>query len=96
MEIPFDKFSAVFKKIGAKVTSTVSCPIQKNQMCLSNFNCCSKGKENDCSQYVSFTVKNAYYFIEVKFYGENRKGFIESTQPSVQNFVIKNKVDLEC
>lgn len=95
MRIAFDKFKKVLNQLQVKITQDTSCPMKQNQICLQTFNSCQKGQDDSCSQRLKFSLNNKLFDIEVLFYGEERKGFINSESMSVKNFVIKNKLSLE-
>lgn len=95
MNLSFDKFKIILSKLNAKISQDASCPMKQNQICLQNSSNCTKGKENNCMQRLSLSLNNRLFYIEVIYYGKDRKGFINSESTSVRNFVIRNKIDLD-
>ena len=95
MKIPFEIFkNNVLKKLGTKFNVMVSCPMHQNHSCLANSSNCLDGKDNNCHQYCEITVGIIPINIEVIFYGDDRKGFINSESLSIKNFVQRTKLDL--
>lgn len=95
MRIPFDKFTNnVLNKLGTKFQVSASCPMHQDHNCLKIANNCQKGIDNDCHQFCEITVGIIPIKIEVVFYGENKKGFINTEALSVKNFVRITKMDL--
>ena len=87
MRIPFDKFTNnVLNKLGTKFQVSASCPMHQDHNCLKI--------ANNCHQFCEITVGIIPIKIEVVFYGENKKGFINTESLSVKNFVRITKMDL--
>lgn len=56
---------------------------------------CLKGQENDCCKRLKFFVDKKYFDIEVIYWGNNRKGEINTETLAVKNFVDKVKIELK-
>lgn len=92
MQCPFEKFLNVLEGLSIKSVSDVpSCPRKLDQYCLTNQNNCDLGKENNCEQTFKFSLNSNLYYINVRFHGDDKKGFIETTELSIKNLVSKEK-----
>jgi len=95
VKLSYDAFSKKLDELGVSYENEVSCPRKQNQVCLQNYSSCLKGKENDCCQRLQFSIGKKFFNIEVVFWGENRKGVINTESLSVRNFVEKAQIDLK-
>ena len=95
MTLSFEKFFPSITRLNAKIINEAVCPIRQNHICLQTYNNCQRGLDNNCPQRLKIFLDNRLFDIEVIFYGENRKGFINTESMSVQNFVKRNKIDLQ-
>lgn len=88
----FEDFEKILNKIGINPASDCpSCPKKGDHYCLANQSTCDLGKSDKCEQIYKFMLNGAFYYITVRFYGENKKGFIRTEEANIKNLICKEK-----
>lgn len=96
MKLSFELFkNTVLKKLGTKFNVMASCPMHQDHNCLAKASNCPDGNANNCHQYCEITVGIVPINIEVVFYGDDKKGYVDSESLSIKNFVQRTQFDLK-
>lgn len=88
----FEKFQKTLNTLNIKpISDCPSCPRKLDHFCLANQTDCDLGNNNKCEQIYKFILNGAFYYITVRFYGEDKKGFIKTDESNIRNLAIKEK-----
>lgn len=92
MDYSFESFEKTLKKVGINpVSNCPSCPRKSDHYCFANQSSCDLGNLNKCEQIYKFMLNGAFYYITVRFYGVNRKGFIRTEEANIKNLISKEQ-----